>query len=59
MGHWQLIQWQPDLFVQQLFSVGVIVESGSGERAFQLMERPGRIECFFLNRYGFVRRFHP
>lgn len=46
-GHWRVIHWQPDLFVSQLFAVGVIVESADGERAFELMEKAGRIECFF------------
>lgn len=47
VGHWRVVYWQPDLFVRQRFAVGVFVESSEGERAFQLMEKAGRIECFF------------
>lgn len=47
IGHWREVYWQPDLFVAQRFTVGVVVESSDGERAFQLMEKAGRIECFF------------
>lgn len=47
VGTWRVLQWQPDLFGQQRFVVGSLVESSSGERAFQLMEKPERIECFF------------
>lgn len=47
VGHWRVVYWQPDLFVPQRFAVGVSVESSNGERAFKLMEKAGRIECFF------------
>lgn len=47
VGHWRIIQWQPDLFVRQVFVVGVLVESSEGERGFRLMDKPERIECFY------------
>lgn len=46
-GTWRVLQWQPDLFSPQRFAVGVVVESSDGGRAFRLMDKPGRIECFF------------
>lgn len=47
VGTWRAVIWQPNLFSPQRFAVGVVVESTTGERAFQLMDKPGRIECFF------------
>jgi hypothetical protein len=47
VGHWRIIEWQPNLFVPQRFAVGVCVESTSQGRDFRLMEKPGRLECFF------------
>lgn len=47
-GSWRAVEWQPDLFKPQRFVVGVVVESAtSGERAFRLMDKANRIECFF------------
>lgn len=46
-GHWQVIYWQPDLFIPQRFAVGIRVASSDGNSAFRLMDKPGRIECFF------------
>lgn len=49
-GHWQVVYWQPDLFVPQTFAVGVRVESSAGETAFHLMDKASRLECFFAPR---------
>lgn len=49
-GTWRVVQWQPDLFGPQRFVVGVLVESASGQRAYQIMDKPERIECFFKPR---------
>lgn len=49
-GTWRVVQWQPDLFGPQRFVVGVLVESSAGDRAYRIMDRPERIECFFRPR---------
>ena len=50
VGHWRAIYWQPDLFVPQRFAIGVSVASDDDQHAFRLMDKPGRIECFFAPR---------
>ena len=49
VGTWQAIIWQPNLFTPQAFVVGVVARSAT-EQAFQIMAKPGRIECFFKPR---------
>lgn len=55
VGTWQAIVWQPNLFTPQTFVVGVVARSSS-EQAMQIMDKPGRIECFFKPK-GIAREF--
>jgi hypothetical protein len=46
-GQWSTIEFRPDLFVPQAFTIGVIVQADDGSLRFALLENYKKFECVY------------
>lgn len=50
-GTWRTIELQPDVFVPQTFTVGVVVVSNSGETAVKVLEDSSKFDCIYKSKF--------
>lgn len=50
-GAWSIIELQPDVFVPQWFSIGVVVQSQGDRLHFKLLEEFKKFECIYGDRF--------
>lgn len=50
-GTWRTVEMQPDVFVPQTFTVGVVVVSSTGEMAVKILEDHSKFDCVYRSRF--------
>lgn len=50
-GAWSIVELQPDVFVPQWFSIGVVVQSSGDRLHFKLLDEFKKFECVYGDRF--------